>query len=130
MAHTEILLKLHGISKSFPGAHALKDVDFEVRRGETHVLLGENGAGKSTLIKILTGVYQPDRGQISFKGQKVTFNQPGDAQKVGISAIYQERNLVQHLSIAENIYLGSEPRKLPGLPIIDRQRKTDFATIK
>jgi ribose transport system ATP-binding protein len=127
MAHTEILLKLHGISKSFPGAHALKDVDFEVRRGETHVLLGENGAGKSTLIKILTGVYQPDRGQISFKGQKVTFNQPGDAQKVGISAIYQERNLVQHLSIAENIYLGSEPRKLPGLPIIDRQRMVDGA---
>ena len=67
---------------------ALKDVSLDVVRGETHVLLGENGAGKSTLIKILTGVYQPDAGTMSFKGQPVTFKQPGDAQKAGISAIY------------------------------------------
>ena len=122
MAQTDILLELSGICKSFPGVQALKDVSLEVARGETHILLGENGAGKSTLIKILTGVYQPDSGSILFKGQPVTFKQPGDAQKAGISAIYQERNLVQHLSIAENIYLGSEPHKFPGLPIIDRKR--------
>lgn len=122
MANTDILLELSGISKSFPGVKALKDINLDVKRGETHILLGENGAGKSTLIKILTGVYQPDKGSIFFKGQPVTFKHPGDAQKAGISAIYQERHLVQHLSIAENIYLGSEPHKFPGLPIIDRKR--------
>jgi ribose transport system ATP-binding protein len=127
MAQAVPLLELHGISKSFPGAQALKDVSLEVLRGEIHVLLGENGAGKSTLIKILTGVFQPDRGQIVFKGQPVIFNQPADAQKAGISAIYQECNLIQHLSIAENIYLGSELYKLPGLPIIDRERMIEGA---
>ena len=66
---TEVLLELKGISKSFPGAHALKNVDLKVMQGESHILLGENGAGKSTLIKILTGVYQPDKGQIIFKGK-------------------------------------------------------------
>ena len=122
MTNADILLVLSGISKSFPGVKALKDINLDVKRGETHILLGENGAGKSTLIKILTGVYQPDKGSIFFKGQPVTFKQPVDAQKAGISAIYQERHLVQHLSIAENIYLGSEPHKFPGLPIIDRKR--------
>jgi ribose transport system ATP-binding protein len=116
------LLTLKSISKSFPGAHALKNVDFEINYGETHILLGENGAGKSTLIKILTGVYQPDKGQIFYKGNPITFSQPGEAQKAGIRAIYQERNLVQDLSIAENIYLGNEPRKLNILPIIDRKQ--------
>ncbi len=127
VAQTDPLLELHGIDKSFPGVEALKDVSLDVARGETHILLGENGAGKSTLIKILSGVYQPDKGTIRFKGQPVTFNQPGDAQKAGISTIYQERNLVQHLSIAENIYLGSEPHKFWGLPIIDRERMTEGA---
>jgi ribose transport system ATP-binding protein len=127
VAQTDPLLELHGIGKFFPGVEALKDVSLDVARGETHVLLGENGAGKSTLIKILSGVYQPDKGYIRFKGQPVTFNQPGDAQKAGISTIYQERNLVQHLSIAENIYLGSEPHKFWGLPIIDRERMTEGA---
>lgn len=123
----DIFLKLSGISKSFPGAQALRDVHFDVRRGETHVLLGENGAGKSTLIKILTGVYQPECGTITFKGHPVVFNQPGDAQRAGIRAIYQERNLVQHFSIAENIYLGSEPYFLPGLPFINRRRMNEGA---
>jgi ribose transport system ATP-binding protein len=122
MAKDGSLLELSCINKSFPGVQALKDVSLEVTRGEIHILLGENGAGKSTLIKILTGVYRPDSGIILFKGQPVIFNQPGDAQKAGISAIYQERNLVQHLSIAENIYLGSEPHKFPCLPIIDKKR--------
>lgn len=127
MEQTKALLELQGIYKSFPGAHALNNVDFKVMRGETHILLGENGAGKSTLVKILTGVYQPDKGRIIYKGQPITFNHPGDSQKAGISAIYQERNLVQHLSIAENIYLGNEPNKLPGLPIIDRKRMIEGA---
>jgi ribose transport system ATP-binding protein len=122
MSQSDLLLELSGICKSFPGVQALKDVSLDVVRGETHILLGENGAGKSTLIKILTGVYQPDAGTMLFKGQPVTFKQPADAQKAGISAIYQERNLVQHLSIAENIYLGSELPKFAGLPIIDRKR--------
>ena len=126
-SHSKYLLELRGISKAFPGAHALRNVDFNVRRGETHVLLGENGAGKSTLVKILTGVYQPDSGQIIFEGKPVTFREPRDSQKVGISAIYQERNLVHHLSIAENIYLGKEPHKFPGLPIIDHKRMIDAA---
>ncbi len=122
VAQSDPLLELHGIYKSFPGVEALKDVSLDVGRGETHILLGENGAGKSTLIKILSGVYQPDYGYIRFKGQVVNFNQPGDAQKAGISTIYQERNLVQHLSIADNVYLGSEPNKYWGLPIIDREK--------
>jgi ribose transport system ATP-binding protein len=116
------LLEMHGIVKSFPGVQALCGVDFDVRCGEVHALLGANGAGKSTLIKILTGNYQPDAGRTVFKGQDVTFNGPGDAQKAGISVIYQELSLVRHLTVAENIYLGDEPHKLPGLPIIDQER--------
>jgi ribose transport system ATP-binding protein len=122
MADSEILLELRDISKSFPGVQALDGIDLDVRRGETHILLGENGAGKSTLIKILSGVFQPDRGLVVFKGQPVVFNNPGDSQKAGISVIYQERNLVQQLTVVENIYLGSEPHILSGLPIIDRDR--------
>ena len=121
------LLELQGISKAFPGAHALRNVNFNVRYGETHVLLGENGAGKSTLIKILTGVYQPDKGKILFEGKAVTFKDPRASQNAGISAIYQERNLVHHLSVAENIFLGKEPHKFPGFPIIDRKRMIDGA---
>ena len=122
MAQTDYLLQLTRINKSFPGVQALKDVSLDVKHGETHVIFGENGAGKSTLIKILTGVYQPDSGSMIFKGKPVTFKNPANAQKAGISAIYQERNLVQYLSIAENIYLGSELHVLPRIPIIDRKR--------
>jgi ABC-type sugar transport system ATPase subunit len=122
MVGSDVLLELRGISKAFPGVRALEDIDLEILRGETHMLLGENGAGKSTLIKILTGVYPPDSGTISFKGAPITFHSPGDSQKAGISVIYQESNLVHHLSVAENIYLGSEPHMPSGLPIIDRER--------
>lgn len=122
MAQTDNLLQLNRINKFFPGVQALKDVSLDVKYGETHVIFGENGAGKSTLIKILTGVYQPDSGSIIYKGKPVTFKNPANAQKAGISAIYQERNLVQYLSIAENIYLGSELHVLPRIPIIDRKR--------
>jgi ribose transport system ATP-binding protein len=122
MADPDILLELRGISKAFPGVRALEDIDLDIRRGETHMLLGENGAGKSTLIKILTGVYPPDSGTISFKGSPAAFHSPGDSQKAGISVIYQESNLVHHLSVAENIFLGSEPHMPSGLPIIDREK--------
>ena len=122
MSDNDFILQMRGISKSFPGAQALCDVDLDIRRGEVHVLLGENGAGKSTLIKILTGVYQPDAGRILFKGQAASFSSPNEAQKAGISVIYQEPSLVQHLTVTENIYLGNEPQRLPGLPIIDPHR--------
>jgi ribose transport system ATP-binding protein len=122
MADPENLLELRGIGKVFPGVRALEDIDLDIRRGETHMLLGENGAGKSTLIKILTGVYPPDSGTILFKGSPAVFHNPGDSQQAGISVIYQESNLVQHLTVAENIYLGSEPHMPSGLPIIDREK--------
>jgi ribose transport system ATP-binding protein len=120
MADSDKLIQLCAVSKSFPGAKALKEINLEIRRGETHVLLGENGAGKSTLVKILTGVFQPDSGTILFRGKPVVFHNPGDSQKAGIGVIYQERTLIQHLTIVENIYLGSEPNVHSGLPIIDQ----------
>jgi ribose transport system ATP-binding protein len=118
----DIILEMCDIAKSFPGVQALRDVNFDVRRGEVHVLLGENGAGKSTLIKILSGAYHPDAGRILFKGKEVVFDNPGEAHKAGISVIYQELNLVRHLTVVENIYLGNEPHLLPGLPIIDQEQ--------
>ncbi len=123
----EILLELRGIHKAFPGVKALEDIDLDILRGETHMLLGENGAGKSTLIKILTGVYPPDAGTVTFKGIPVIFQNPSDAQKAGISVIYQESHLVQHLTVAENIYLGSEPHLPSGIPIIDREKMIEGA---
>src|SRR5512135_194519 len=117
------LLKIQKINKSFPGVLALVDVDFDVQPGEVHILLGENGAGKSTLIKILSGVYQPDRGVILFKGREVRFNNPGDSQQLGISVIYQEPNLVPSMSVAENIHLGNEPGKVALPTVIDEQKQ-------
>lgn len=102
------LLEMRGIVKNFPGVQALKSVDFDVRRGEVHALVGENGAGKSTLMKILAGVYQADAGEIIFKGQPVVFRTPRQAQEAGIVTIYQELNQVPYLSVTENIFLGSE----------------------
>jgi ribose transport system ATP-binding protein len=117
------LLNIQKVTKSFPGVRALADVDFDVQQGEVHILLGENGAGKSTLIKILSGVYPPDSGTILFKGREVRFNNPGDAQKLGISVIYQEPNLVPHMSVAENIHLGNEPGMTALPTIIDEQKQ-------
>lgn len=105
----EYVLRAAGISKSFPGVQALNNVDFELRPGEVHALLGENGAGKSTLVKILTGVYSKDRGTIWVNNQKVEFQNPLDAMRLGISAIHQELSLVPHLDVAHNIYLGRLP---------------------
>jgi ribose transport system ATP-binding protein len=114
-----LLLQMRGIRKAFPGVLALDDVTFELRRGEVHALLGENGAGKSTLMKILSGACSRDGGEILIDERPVALHSPRDAQTIGISTIYQEFNLVPHLSAAENIYLGREPMRRAGL--IDRR---------
>jgi ribose transport system ATP-binding protein len=119
-AHAKPVLEMRGIVKRFPGVLALNDVTFDVRPGEVHVLLGENGAGKSTLIKILSGVYAPDAGQIRFDGQLVNIRNPRDAQALGISTIYQELNLVPDMTVAENIFLGREPMRRFG--VVDRKQ--------
>ena len=108
------VLRLENVSKAFPGVQALDRVDFEVRAGEVHALLGENGAGKSTLIKIVSGVYQPDGGTILIDGQAARFATPSDAQRAGIATIYQELLLFPELSVAENIFLGHAPRTALG----------------
>ncbi|WP_250034863.1 sugar ABC transporter ATP-binding protein [Paractinoplanes maris] len=104
-------LKMTGIKKIFPGVVALDGVDFRLLPGEIHALMGENGAGKSTLIKVLTGVYDIDGGEIELAGQQVRFTGPLQAQQAGISTVYQEVNLCPNLSVAENIFIGREPRK-------------------
>ena len=103
------ILEMQGIVKSFPGVIALDNVDFELRRGEVHVLLGENGAGKSTLVKILSGAYQSDEGKIIVNGRDVEIKSPQDAQKLRISTVYQELNLVPTMDVARNIFLGQLP---------------------
>ena len=102
----QVLLDMKGISKSFPGVQALKQVDFAVNEGEIHVLVGENGAGKSTLIKILTGAYLRDAGEVTLKGNPVAFHNPQESFRNGISAIYQEFSLIPKLTVAENLFLG------------------------
>lgn len=102
------LLQMQGIEKRFPGIVALQNVSFEVTAGEVHCLLGQNGAGKSTLIKVLAGVHQPNEGQILLNGKAVTFSNPDDAIKAGIGTMYQELDLVESLTVAENIFLGHE----------------------
>ena len=106
------LLHMQHISKTFPGVHALQDVDFSLRAGEIHALMGENGAGKSTLIKVLTGVERPDGGSIHLDGREIHPRSPQQAQALGISTVYQEVNLCPNLSVAENILLGREPRTM------------------
>jgi len=113
ISEDNVLLKMTGITKIFPGVTALKDVDFEVKYGEVHALVGENGAGKSTLIKILGGLYRPDGGEMLFEGKKVFFSDTHQAQVYKIAVIYQEFNLIPDLSVAENIFVGREP-KTPG----------------
>ncbi len=106
----DILLRMRGISKRFGPVQALSDVTFSVRKGTVHALCGENGAGKSTLMKILAGVHQPDAGAIELNGRECQFTAPADALKAGISMIYQELDLAEDLTVAENIFLGAEPR--------------------
>ncbi len=109
------LLAMQGISKSFPGVQALRDVSLEVRAGEVHALVGENGAGKSTLMRILGGIHPRDAGEIQLHGRAVNIASPIQARRLGISIIHQELNQVPALSVAENIFLGREPRRGPGL---------------
>jgi monosaccharide-transporting ATPase len=109
------LLEVVDVTKVFPGVRALDDVSFALREGEVHALVGENGAGKSTLIKVLTGVYQPDGGEVRYRDEPVSFATPMDAQRAGISTIYQEVNLIPLMSVAHNLFLGREPRNRFGL---------------
>jgi len=104
----EVVLSMRGIGKTFPGVRALHNVDFTLRAGEIHALMGENGAGKSTLIKVLTGVYAKDAGTITINGAEVTIRSPQDAQKAGISTVYQEITLCPNLTVAENMFIGRE----------------------
>jgi len=108
---TAYALEAEGISKFFPGVKALSNVSFRIKPGTVHALMGENGAGKSTLMKCLIGIYRPDEGQIRIKGQPVQFTDTLDALRSGISMIHQELNLVPHMTVAENIWLGREPMK-------------------
>ena len=119
------LLQTKGIEKQFLGVKALKGVDFTVKAGEIHALMGENGAGKSTLIKIITGVYPASAGSVYFNGKECKFRSPLDAEHAGISTVYQEVNLLPDLSVAENICIGREPRMAIGL--IDKKKRKEQA---
>ena len=104
----DVILTMKGIDKSFPGVHALDHVDLEVRKGEVHALMGENGAGKSTLMKVLTGIYSKDEGTITYEGREVEFSNPRAAQDAGIVIVHQELNMLGHLTVAQNIFIGRE----------------------
>jgi ribose transport system ATP-binding protein len=109
------LLEARGVSKSFGGVHALRDVSFDLRAGEVHALMGENGAGKSTLMHILAGMLAPDVGELRFRGKTVRVHAPHDAMRHGIAMIHQELMPVPGMSVAENLLLGREPRgRIPG----------------
>jgi ribose transport system ATP-binding protein len=118
------LLRVEGISKEFPGVKALDGVNFELDRGEVLALVGENGAGKSTLMKILSGIYSPDAGRILIEGDEVDVTGPKAAQQLGISIIHQEMNLMPHLTVAQNIFIGREPRTGPWLRDAELNRRT------
>jgi ABC-type sugar transport system ATPase subunit len=112
---SDVILEAQGVSKSFPGVKALDRVSLTVRRGRLHALLGENGAGKSTLMNILAGVFPPDSGGIWLEGRPVSFRNPREAREAGIAMIFQELNLIPHLSVAQNIFLSREPLTRAGL---------------
>ncbi|MEO0829936.1 MAG: ATP-binding cassette domain-containing protein, partial [Pseudomonadota bacterium] len=112
---TAPLLSLSGVSKSFPGVRALSEVSLRLYPGKVTALVGENGAGKSTVVKVLTGIYQPDEGEIQIDGQPVRFPTPQSAETAGVTAIHQETVLFDELSVAENIFLGHAPKGRFGL---------------
>ncbi|MEV5429775.1 sugar ABC transporter ATP-binding protein [Streptomyces sp. NPDC052701] len=126
MSDPDELLRIEGIRKTFPGVVALDGVDFDLRRGEVHVLLGENGAGKSTLIKMLSGAHTPDAGRILVGGEEVRIQGAQDSERLGIATIHQEFNLVPDLTVAENIFLGRQPRRFG---MIDRKRMEAEAAV-
>lgn len=121
----EVILQMKDIDKRFSGVHALKSVNFELRAGEVHALMGENGAGKSTLMKVLCGIHQRDGGEITLFGKPVSFSNIGDSQKAGISIIHQELNMMNHLTVAQNIFIGRE--SLKGNFYIDDKKMEDDA---
>jgi rhamnose transport system ATP-binding protein len=114
VASTQPLLSVRHIEKSFPGVRALSGVSFDVAAGEVHALLGENGAGKSTLIKIVSGVFPPDKGEVIVDGKPVNLERPDDARKAGVATIYQELLLFPELTVAENVFMGHAPRAAMG----------------
>ena len=111
----EVILSMQKIDKRFSGVHALKSVDFELRAGEIHALMGENGAGKSTLMKALTGIYPKDSGEIHYLGKLYNPRDPKEALGRGIGIIHQELNMMEHLTVAQNIFIGRESTKGKGL---------------
>ena len=115
----EVILTMKDIDKSFPGVHALDHVNFEVKRGEVHALMGENGAGKSTLMKVLTGIYKKDSGTITYEGKETEFHSTREAQDAGVVIVHQELNMVGDLTVAQNIFIGREPKK--GFKIDDKK---------
>lgn len=121
MGERDALLELRGINKGFSGNQVLKEIHLDIRPGEVHVLLGENGAGKSTLIKIMTGAYTKDSGDIFWESNKVEINGPVDAMNLGIATIYQELNLIPELTVYENIFLGRELKKNGKYSLLDRK---------
>jgi len=129
---TEPLIIVKNLNKSFPGVRALKDVQFDLYPGEVHTLVGENGAGKSTLMKVLSGVYQKDSGEILLDGKPVVIPNPKAAQRLGISIIHQELNLMNHLTAAQNIFIGREPKKGPFLDekALNRKASELFAMLR
>ncbi len=119
----EVILTMKDIDKSFPGVHALDHVNFEVKRGEVHALMGENGAGKSTLMKVLTGIYQKDSGTITYKGKPTEFHNTREAQEAGVVIVHQELNMIGDLTVAQNIFIGREPKK--GIRVDDKKMIED-----
>jgi len=120
----QIILEMKEIDKRFSGVHALKSVNLELERGEIHALMGENGAGKSTLMKVLCGIYKRDGGTVHLFGQEVNFNAIKESQDAGISIIHQELNMMNHLTVAQNIYIGREPM-INGVYIDDKKMEND-----
>lgn len=106
-----VVLEVQKLTRRFPGVLALDQVDFDVRAGEVHAVVGEYGAGKSTMINILAGVLQPSGGEVLLDREPIIFNNPADAQQAGISIIFQEFNLIPHLSVSENIFINREPTR-------------------
>lgn len=123
----DVILTMKGIDKSFPGVHALKEVNLEVKKGEVHALMGENGAGKSTLMKVLTGIYSKDAGSIVYEGKEVSFVNPREAQDAGIAIVHQELNMMHQLTVAQNIFIGREFMK--GKIIDDKKMNVEAAEL-
>ena len=119
----DVILEMKDIDKSFPGVHALDHVSLEVRKGEVHALMGENGAGKSTLMKVLTGIYTKDSGSIIYEGKETEFHNTREAQEAGVVIVHQELNMVGDLTVAQNIFIGREPKK--GIRIDDKKMIED-----